>query len=220
MPEALPAISPSISNEQCYQQPFQTSFCIGVSEMLLTELPEYETAGRISSNSCKKVVHQLAISSTYDAHRLPQKSKVRALHGLHQQTGEDSFFIEVFDFQIREPLSALFVGENSMCFLNNRLVLFSSITQVNRSRSKTSQAKNRLEYSIVIFQMDLSTIRLRKRCIDQIIVVLSTLQKNTLYRAVIRLDGRSSHSWAQLSPYPRQILPLSSYQKTSFQVSP
>ena len=33
-------ISPSISDEQRHQQPFQTRFCIGVSEMLLTELPE------------------------------------------------------------------------------------------------------------------------------------------------------------------------------------
>ena len=52
-------ISPSISNEQCYQKPFQTRFCISVSEMLLTELPECRQQIVFFKLLQESIVHQL-----------------------------------------------------------------------------------------------------------------------------------------------------------------
>ena len=69
-------ISPSISNEQCYQQPFQTRFCIGVSEMLLTELPECRQQVVFFKLLQESIVHQLAIRQ-HDAHDFLKRAGTR-----------------------------------------------------------------------------------------------------------------------------------------------
>ena len=69
-------ISPSISNEQCYQQPFQTRFCIGVSEMLLTELPECRQQVVFFKLLQESIVHQLAICQ-HDAHDFLKRAGTR-----------------------------------------------------------------------------------------------------------------------------------------------
>ena len=178
-------ISPSISNEQCYQQPFQTRFCIGVSEMLLTELPECRQQVVFFKLLQESIVHQLAICQ-HDAHDFLKRAGTR-LADCTQQTDKDIFFIEVFDFQIIEPLSALFVGEKLDVLLNNRLVLFLN-TQVNRQQGGTvSKEPSGIQHCV--FQMVVPYIRLRKRCIDQIIRgLIHTLQKILCIELVIRLE--------------------------------
>ena len=69
-------ISPSISNEQCYQKPFQTRFCIGVSEMLLTKLPECRQQVVFFKLPQESIVHQLAIRQ-HDAHDFLKRAGTR-----------------------------------------------------------------------------------------------------------------------------------------------
>ena len=178
-------ISPSISNEQCYQQPFQTRFCIGVSEMLLTELPECRQQVVFFKLLQESIVHQLAIRQ-HDAHDFLKRAGTR-LADCTQQTDKDIFFIEVFDFQIIEALGALFVGEKLDVLLNNRLVLFLN-TEVNRQQGGTvSKEPSGIQHCV--FQMVVPYIRLRKRCIDQIIRgLIHTLQKILCIELVIRLE--------------------------------
>ena len=178
-------ISPSISNEQRHQQPFQTRFCIGVSEMLLTELPECRQQVVFFKLLQESIVHQLAIRQ-HDAHNLFKRAGTR-LADCTQQTDKDIFFIEVFDFQIIEALGALFVGEKLDVLLNNRLVLFLN-TQVNRQQGG-SVSKEPSGIQHCVFQMVVPYIRLRKRCINQIIRgLIHTLQKILCIELVIRLE--------------------------------
>ena len=178
-------ISPSISNEQCYQKPFQTRFCIGVSEMLLTELPECRQQVVFFKLLQESIVHQLAIRQ-HDAHNLFKRAGTR-LADCTQQTDKDIFFIEVFDFQIIEALGALFVGEKLDVLLNNRLVLFLN-TEVNRQQGGTV-GKEPSGIQHCVFQMVVPYIRLRKRCINQIIRgLIHTLQKILCIELVIRLE--------------------------------
>ena len=178
-------ISPSISNEQCYQKPFQTRFCIGVSEMLLTELPECRQQIVFFKLLQESIVHQLSIRQ-HDAHNFLKRAGTR-LADCTQQTDKDIFFIKVFDFQIIEPLSALFVGEKLDVLLNNRLVLFLN-TEVNRQEGSTvSKEPSGIQHCV--FQMVVPYIRLRKRCINQIIRgLIHTLQKILCIELVIRLE--------------------------------
>ena len=97
--------------------------------MLLTELPECRQQVVFFKLLQESIVHQLAIRQ-HDAHDFLKRAGTR-LADCTQQTDKDIFFIEVFDFQIIEPLGALFVGEKLDVLLNNRLVLFLN-TQVNR----------------------------------------------------------------------------------------
>ena len=178
-------ISTSISNEQRYQQPFQTRLCISVSEMLLTKLPECRQQIVFFKLLQESIVHQLAIRQ-HDAHNLFKRAGTR-LADCTQQTDKDIFFIEVFDFQIIEALGALFVGEKLDVLLNNRLVLFLN-TQVNRQQGG-SVSKEPSGIQHCVFQMVVPYIRLRKRCIDQIIRgLIHTLQKILCIELVIRLE--------------------------------
>ena len=178
-------ISTSISNEQRYQQPFQTRLCISVSEMLLTELPECRQQIVFFKLLQESIVHQLAIRQ-HDAHDLFKRAGTR-LADCTQQTDKDIFFIEVFDFQIIEALGALFVGKKLDVLLNNRLVLFLN-TEVNRQQGGTvSKEPSGIQHCV--FQMVVPYIRLRKRCIDQIIRgLIHTLQKILCIELVIRLE--------------------------------
>ena len=178
-------ISTSISNEQRYQQPFQTRLCISVSEMLLTELPECRQQIVFFKLLQESIVHQLTIRQ-HDAHNLFKRAGTR-LADCTQQTDKDIFFIEVFDFQIIEALGALFVGEKLDVLLNNRLVLFLN-TQVNRQQGGTvSKEPSGIQHCV--FQMVVPYIRLRKRCINQIIRgLIHTLQKILCIELVIRLE--------------------------------
>ena len=178
-------ISPSISNEQCYQKPFQTRFCIGVSEMLLTELPECRQQVVFFKLLQESIVHQLAIRQ-HDAHDFLKRAGTR-LADCTQQTDKDIFFIKIFDFQIIEPLSTFFVGEKLDVLLNNRLVLFLN-TEVNRQQGGTvSKEPSGIQHCV--FQMVVPYIRLRKRCINQIIRgLIHTLQKILCIELVIRLE--------------------------------
>ena len=178
-------ISPSISNEQCYQKPFQTRLCIGVSEMLLTELPECRQQVVFFKLLQESIVHQLTVHQ-HDAHNFLKRAGTR-FADCTQQTDKDIFFIKVLDFQIIEPLSALFVGEKLDVLLNNRLVLFLN-TQVNRQQGG-SVSKEPSGISTSVFQMVVPYIRLRKRCINQIIRgLIHTLQKILCIELVIRLE--------------------------------
>ena len=178
-------ISTSISNEQRYQQPFQTRLCISVSEMLLTELPECRQQIVFFKLLQESIVHQLAIRQ-HDAHDLFKRAGTR-LADCTQQTDKDIFFIEVFDFQIIEALGALFVGKKLDVLLNNRLVLFLN-TEVNRQQGGTvSKEPSGIQHCV--FQMVVPYIRLRKRCINQIIRgLIHTLQKILCIELVIRLE--------------------------------
>ena len=69
-------ISTSISNEQRYQQPFQTRLCISVSEMLLTELPECRQQVVFFKLLQESIVHQLAICQ-HDAHDFLKRAGTR-----------------------------------------------------------------------------------------------------------------------------------------------
>ena len=178
-------ISTSISNEQRYQQPFQTRLCISVSEMLLTELPECRQQIVFFKLLQESIVHQLTIRQ-HDAHNLFKRAGTR-LADCTQQTDKDIFFIEVFDFQIIEALGALFVGEKLDVLLNNRLVLFLN-TEVNRQQGGTV-GKEPSGIQHCVFQMVVPYIRLRKRCINQIIRgLIHTLQKILCIELVIRLE--------------------------------
>ena len=178
-------ISTSISNEQRYQQPFQTRLCISVSEMLLTELPECRQQVVFFKLLQESIVHQLAIRQ-HDAHNFLKRAGTR-LADCTQQTDKDIFFIEVFDFQIIEALGALFVGEKLDVLLNNRLVLFLN-TEVNRQEGSTV-GKEPSGIQHCVFQMVVPYIRLRKRCINQIIRgLIHTLQKILCIELVIRLE--------------------------------
>ena len=178
-------ISTSISNEQRYQQPFQTRLCISVSEMLLTELPECRQQIVFFKLLQESIVHQLAIRQ-HDAHNLFKRAGTR-LADCTQQTDKNIFFIEVFDFQIIEPLSTLFIGEKLDVLLNNRLVLFLD-TEVNRQQGGTvSKEPSGIQHCIL--QMVVPYIRLRKRCINQIIRgLIHTLKKILCIELVIRLE--------------------------------
>ena len=80
-------ISPGINNEQCYQQPFQTRLCIGISEMLLTELPECRQQVVFFKLLQESIVHQLAATqavlsfafSVNMMRTISSKEQVRAL---------------------------------------------------------------------------------------------------------------------------------------------
>ena len=153
--------------------------------MLLTELPECRQQVVFFKLLQESIVHQLAIRQ-HDAHDFLKRAGTR-LADCTQQTDKDIFFIEVFDFQIIEPLSALFVGEKLDVLLNNRLVLFLN-TQVNRQEGSTvSKEPSGIQHCV--FQMVVPYIRFRKRCIDQIIRgLIHTLQKILCIELVIRLE--------------------------------
>ena len=178
-------ISPSIGNKQRHQQPFQTRFCIGVSEMLLTELPERRQQVVFFKLLQESIVHQLAIRQ-HDAHDFLKRAGTR-LADCTQQPNKDIFFIKVLDFQIIEPLSTLLVGKKLDVFLNNRLVLFLD-TQVNRQQ-RGAVGKEPPGIQHCVFQMVVPYIRLWKRRIDQIICsLIHTLQKILCIELVILLE--------------------------------
>ena len=168
--------------------------------MLLTELPECRQQVVFFKLLQESIVHQLTAAQAglsfafgeihllrqHDAHDFLKRAGTR-LADCTEQTDKDIFFIEVFDFQIIEPLSALFVGEKLDVLLNNRLVLFLN-TQVNRQQGG-SVSKEPSGIQHCVFQMVVPYIRLRKRCIDQIIRgLIYTLQKILCIELVIRLE--------------------------------
>ena len=153
--------------------------------MLLTELPERRQQVVFFKLLQESIVHQLAIRQ-HDAHDFLKRAGTR-LADCTEQTDKDIFFIEVFDFQIIEPLSALFVGEKLDVLLNNRLVLFLN-TQVNRQQGGTVR-KEPSGIQHCVFQMVVPYIRFGERCIDQIIRgLIHTLQKILCIELVIRLE--------------------------------
>ena len=108
-------ISPSIGNEQRHQQPFQTRFCISVSELLLTELPECRQQVVFFKLLSESIVRHLAAAQAglsfafdeihllhqHDAHDFFKRAGTR-LADCTQQTDKDNLLF----FFLHDPFSA------------------------------------------------------------------------------------------------------------------